>query len=241
MSGTDQPQCAARVVLFRPREDGGFDIYLTRRSPENSYDFPGQDISKEDCREAILRRCRGLSRGQAQKRLGSELRTAIALGHWVAAIRALFEEVGVLFCVPEAGDPREITEREEQLATKRRELAAGKLGFRAFLESEGLLCDLTRVAYFSHWLEPVPSRGPAHTRYFLAQLPRNQAGVKVAPEFRERLWISPERALQEHSRRKLPITFSVFASIRTLADLESWRSLCVEYRLQPEGEDPREP
>ncbi|OGQ48754.1 MAG: hypothetical protein A3I10_00685 [Deltaproteobacteria bacterium RIFCSPLOWO2_02_FULL_57_26] len=241
MSGIDQPQCAVRVVLFRPREDDGFDIYLMRRGPECSYDFPGRDISKEDWREAILRRCRGLSRGQAQKRLGSELRSAIALGHWVAAIRALFEEVGVLFCVPEAGDPREITEREEQLAIKRRELAAGKLGFRAFLESEGLLCDMTRLAYFSHWLEPAPSRGPAHTRYFLARLPRNQGAVRVAPEFREWLWLTPERALQEHSHHTLAITFSVFASLRALADLDSWRSLCVEYRLQPEGEDPREP
>ena len=239
MSAAGQSRCAVRVILFRPTGSDGFDIYLMRLGPESDYDFPGRDIAQDDCRQAMLRRCRGLSGGQARKCLGSELRPELVLGHWVAAIRALFEEVGALFCVSEPRDPTQITGREERLSAKRWELASGKLGFRDFLESEGLFCDLTRLVYFSHWLEPVASRGPVPTRHFLGRLPRHQAAVQAGWEFRETLWITPERALQEHSRHMLPLAFSVFATLRTLADFESWRSLCEEYGLRPD-EDPQE-
>lgn len=238
MSAAGQSQCAVRVILFRPTGGDGFDIYLRRGGPESDYDFPGRDIARDDCREAMLRRCRGLSAGQARKCFGSELRPELIVGHWVAAIRALFEEVGVLFCVSEPKDPTQITGREERLAAARRELASGRLGFRDFLESEGLLCDLTRLVYFSQWLDPVASLAPVPTRHFLGQLPRNQAAVPAGWQFPEALWITPERALKEHRRQMLPLAFPAFATLRTLADFESWRSLCEEYGLRAE-EDPQ--
>lgn len=227
---------ATSVILFRPVKDGSFEVVLGRPAPGGgavggAYTFPRRVITKEDFAEVTLRRSWGVPRDEAQKILGAELRPALALAHWVAGVRALFEGLGFFLCVTETGNPSPWEERRANLLAKREELVRGEISFRSMLETERLFCDLSPLRYFSHWLETIDTSTPAHVRYFLARLPPHQDLLEVVRSFGDCRWITPDCALAEHQRSELPLTFPVFASLRALADFDSWQSLCTEYGL----------
>src|SRR5262245_31488388 len=101
-----RPRYAATVALVRSNADGDIEVLLTRRPAGmrflgGFYVFPGGTVHENDYSQEILTRCRGLSGTAAQKILGHRHTSEIALGHWVAVFRELFEEVGILICVRE--------------------------------------------------------------------------------------------------------------------------------------------
>ena len=111
MSTASDPRSAATVILLRSAFGGGLEVFLTRRPDRmdflgGAYVFPGGTLTEDDSSDRGLKRCAGLSRQQAQKLLGAHLKPALALGYWVAAIRELFEEVGVLLAATESGARR---------------------------------------------------------------------------------------------------------------------------------------
>ena len=232
------PKNAATVILFRSEAKGGFEVFMTRRPAGMNflggiYVFPGGCVRKEDYSKAMLRRCFGPSPEAAQKSLGMRLSPEFSLGHWLAGIRELFEETGILLCVTEGGEPLDMNDagRRDRLAEKHAALMGGLIDFQAFLESESLLCDARRLAYFSHWLTPeeVPTR--FDTRFFLAQIPADQSPLSTSREVTHSLWITPEHSLELSGEGKLPLIFPTLASLRALADYDSLKTLLNEYRL----------
>ncbi|MFQ5902943.1 MAG: NUDIX hydrolase [Candidatus Binatia bacterium] len=239
MTEPHPPKNAATVILLRPEVNGGIEVFMTRRPPGmdflgGMYVFPGGSIRKEDCSEEILRLCHGLSCEDAQRTLGPHLSPDLSLGHWVAGIRELFEEVGILLCVTEAGKPLDMLEkrRKDRITEKRKALIEGSVNFRALLVSEGLLCDVARLAYFSHWVTPEEFSTRFDTRFYLALLPADQSPLATSQEVTHSLWITPERALNLCQQGSLPVIFPTFASLRTLANFDSLQSLLAEYGLK---------
>jgi len=237
MTGAHIPKNAATVILLRPGESGGFEVFMTRRPDQMDflagvYVFPGGTVGKEDCSEGASKRCRGVSLQEARRILGAHLSPGFALGHWLAGIRELFEEVGIILCVTEEGRPLEMKNRElkERLERKRRSVIRRTMTFRELLESEGLFCDASRLVYFSHWQTPEEFATRYDTRFFLALLPQDQAPLENSEEVAHSLWVTPERALQLSAEGKLPVIFPTFASLRTMADFDSVESLLTEYR-----------
>jgi 8-oxo-dGTP pyrophosphatase MutT (NUDIX family) len=148
----------------------------------------------------------------------------------VAAIRELFEETGVLLAVNPTGESWAATrDRKSHLAGKHAALLQKTLSFRSLLESEALLCDVSRLAYFSHWQTPREISIRFDARFFLATLPTDQSARRTSPEVARSVWLTPDRALELFAKDKLPMIFPTFASLRTLADFESLDSLGNEY------------
>jgi len=237
MTGTHPPERAATVILVRPEDDRGFEIFMTRRPPGMNflggmYVFPGGSVREEDCSENSLRRCWGLSRQQAQRILGGHLNPGLSLAHWVAGIRELFEEVGILLCVAEGGGPLDMREtaRKERLYEKRKALIEKSTEFETLLESERLLCDAARLVYFSHWLTPEEFPIRFDTRFYLALLPADQSPLSASQEVAHSSWVGPERALELCEQGKLPVIFPTYASLRTLANFDSLEDLFAAYR-----------
>lgn len=198
------------------------------------YVFPGGSVRKEDSSERLLGRCRGLAKGEARKILGAHLSPDLALGHWVAGIRELFEEAGILLCADERGRPVAMSESgtKARIAEKRIGLIEGALDFRSLLESEGLFCDAGRLAYFSHWQTPEESPIRFDTRFYLARLPSDQSPLSTSEEVTHSLWLSPERSLELCEQGRLPVIFPTYASLRTLADFDTLEQLREEYGLK---------
>jgi 8-oxo-dGTP pyrophosphatase MutT (NUDIX family) len=190
------------------------------------YVFPGGNVRKEDCAAKIIARCQGLSANQARKILGAHLTPSLALAHWIAGVRELYEEAGILLARHEDGRPVAI----EPLHGQREALLAGNSSFLTLLESGNFFCDLRRMIYFSRWETPrqVPIR--FDTRFYLAPLPEGQTPVPHSQEVEGSLWLTPDRALALFKREELPMIFPTFASLRTLADFETMESVLKEYQ-----------
>jgi len=206
------PRYASTVVLLRPDEDGGFDILLTRRPPQmrflgGYYVFPGGTVHQNDYSARVLERCRGLSESDAQKILGNRHDPEVAMGHWIAAVRELFEEVGVLLCESMAKVGIDLREKtiQERFETKRQAIVGERLDFGEFLESEGLYCDLSRIVYFFHRVTPEFYPMRFDTRFYLALLPAHQTPLASSEEVTHSVWIKPEKALAQVYQRDFPI------------------------------------
>ncbi len=197
------------------------------------YVFPGGTVHRDDYSPSTLTRCRALTGDDARKILGGSHDPDEALGHWVAVVRELFEEVGVLLCVTESGADIDLTmdATKQRIEFKRQEIVKKQLDFGAFLESENLYCDLSRAVYFDHWVTPEIYSMRFDTRFYAAVLPMNQAPLARSEEVTHSLWIKPDEALARIDRRDFPILPPTTTVLNSLARLASWERLCARFKL----------
>ena len=230
-----RPRRAATVILLRHAEPG-FEVFLTRRPDTmpflgGMYCFPGGAVAKGDSSEAMLAQCTGLLPETARRTIGAQFSPREALGFWVAAIRELFEEVGILLANTASGAPLMINRRTaEKLADAHRKRQNNSPTFAALLNNEGLRCDLASLVYFAHWQTPAHVSTRFDTRFFVAAMPQGQVPLESSAEVTQSLWLTPERAIALNERGELPMIFPTFASLRTLADFDSVDSVLKEYR-----------
>ena len=233
-----EPKKASTVVLLRPQDHGKFEVLMTRRPAKMKflggyYVFPGGSLRKRDHSEAMFDRCRGVSPQQARDILGNQLSPEISLAHWVAAIRELFEEAGILLAVTETGKLLDLSQRDEKerLDQKRRALVKGELDFPSLLESEGLYCDAGKAVFFYHRVTPEIYSMRFDTRFYLAQLPSGQTPLSSSEEVVDSVWITPEQALESCNRGEFPLIPPTTTSLEILDKFDSWKELRSEYRL----------
>jgi 8-oxo-dGTP pyrophosphatase MutT (NUDIX family) len=233
-----RPRFASTIVIARPGANGGFEILLTRRPPQmrfmgGFYVFPGGTVLDRDYAPEVLERCHGLSGEEARKILGNRHSPEVALGHWVAVVRELYEEVGILLCRTESGAPIDLRAEKTQarLEAKRQAMVREELSFGEFLESEKLYCDLSRMVYFFHRITPdfYPMR--FDTRFYLASLPPHQAALRRSEEVTDSLWSLPQDALARGYRDDLPILPPTTTVLANLAQLGTWQRLLSTYPI----------
>ncbi|HSF59771.1 MAG TPA: NUDIX hydrolase [Candidatus Binatia bacterium] len=238
MSEIVNPIKASTIVVVRPDFNGGIEVLMTRRRPEMQFlggflVFPGGGVENEDCSERMLSLCRGLTRLDAQKILGAGIGPEMCLGHWVAAVRELFEETGIHFFIDERGVAPDVSQGEvaKRLSEKRRALSKGGFLLPQLLESEGLFCDLGRLTYLFHRITPEKYSVRFDTRFYLAVLPDNQIPLISSEEVAESLWLTPQNALDEAASGHFPMMPPTLITLRTLAEHGSWLNLCAAFRL----------
>ena len=128
------PRKAAAVVLVRPSPaangpDGLAEVFLTRR-PETmafaggNFVFPGGKLDPTDFAQENLILTRGMEAERAASILGDGESPERSLALWLAAIRELFEEAGILLCTTKEGGMPDLERPEIQarLATGREEV-----------------------------------------------------------------------------------------------------------------------
>jgi 8-oxo-dGTP pyrophosphatase MutT (NUDIX family) len=102
MAQSATPHLASTVVLVRPDSNGRFEILMNRRPAKMDtyagvYVFPGGRVDRSDWSAEMMSLTYGLTPSAAQEKLGVELDPKLCLGHWVAAVRELFEEWEFIF------------------------------------------------------------------------------------------------------------------------------------------------
>jgi 8-oxo-dGTP pyrophosphatase MutT (NUDIX family) len=232
------PIKASTIVVVRPDFNGGIEVLMTRRRPEMQFlggflVFPGGGVENEDCSEKMLSLCRGLTRSEAQKILGDDISQEMSLGHWVAAVRELFEETGIHFFIDDQGRAPNISHGDiaKRLSETRGALSKGDCLLPELLESEGLFCDLGRLNYLFHRITPEKYPVRFDTRFYLAVLPDNQIPLVSSEEVSESFWLTPQNALDEAASGKFPMMPPTLIALRTLAEHGSWQNLCAAFRL----------
>jgi len=197
------------------------------------YVFPGGTVHRDDYSAMALARCRKLSGEQARKILGSDHEPGEAMGHWVAVVRELFEEVGILLCVNEAGDDIELADAatKRRIELKRQAIVKKQLDFGSFLESENIFCDLSRAVYFDHWVTPEIYSMRFDTRFYVAVLPSKQIPLAQSEEVTHSLWIKPMAAMARMNRDDFPILPPTTTVLSELGRIASWDQLRQRFGL----------
>jgi 8-oxo-dGTP pyrophosphatase MutT (NUDIX family) len=231
------PGKASTVILARPGAGGSFEVLMTRRSPHlkvlaGFLVFPGGAVEEDDWSEKMLARCRGLSPIEAQQILAATMTAEQAMGHWVAAIRELFEETGIHF-FGKQGESLEPTSDvlRERLAQSREALSQRRLALADLLESEQLVCDVGRLTYLFHRITPNHHPVRFDTRFYVGSLPEGQTPLEFSEEVAESVWLTPQEALKLSESGGLPMMPPTLIALRSLAELGSWKNFIFTYRL----------
>jgi 8-oxo-dGTP pyrophosphatase MutT (NUDIX family) len=229
------PGKASTVILAKPGGGGRFEVLMTRRSPHlkvlaGFLVFPGGAVEEDDWSDRMLARCRGLSPPEAQQILAAAMTPEQAMGHWVAAIRELFEETGIHFFVKLQRDSLEpsFDALRERLAQSREALWRRRLALADLLESEQLFCD-----YLFHRITPNHHPVRFDTRFYVGSLPEGQTPLDCSEEVAESFWLTPQEALKLSESGGLPMMPPTLIALRSLAELGSWKNFISTYRLDP--------
>lgn len=194
-----EPKPAASVLIVGAAPAGAaepFQVWMIRRQMGMKflggyYAFPGGKVDVADASEESLARCYGLTPAQAETVFpGGPLP---ALAYWVAAVRELLEECGLLLACELDGRPLDACDPAIAAAIDRvrKAVMAAEAPFAALLAREGWQCDTRPLRYLSHFITPTSSAIRFSARFFLAPLPPNQVPRLFTEETSEGFWIAP--------------------------------------------------
>lgn len=201
------PRPASTVVLL----DDQSRVYLTQRPQTMKflggfYVFPGGAVDKED----------EITESPYIVNF-SEENIEVNVSFYVAAARELFEEVGVLLAANRDGvmdlEPKKLWEY-------RRRIIAGEMSFIELLQTENLYFNVKQLKYFGSFVTPKGNRYRYDTSFFLARLPKGQQPKPDEYEIENAFWITPEDALNEYEKGRLPMITPTILSLKTVMNYQ---------------------
>jgi 8-oxo-dGTP pyrophosphatase MutT (NUDIX family) len=223
------PKKAATVILLRSRELGGFDVFLLKRHAKSSfmggnYVYPGGRVDRDDGSSEIHSLSKGMTFEESQKILGETLSPEESFAHWVAAIRELFEEAGVLLAYDQNGNLFQLTNRDqrEKFLLYRKLLQESSINICEIAQKEGLLFALDQLHYYAHWITPEAQSQRFDTRFFLTHFPSGQEASHDQKETTAGIWITPKEALEENLKGNVILSPP---TLKTLEDLSRYKSV----------------
>jgi 8-oxo-dGTP pyrophosphatase MutT (NUDIX family) len=199
MQPVNQYRSAASVLLLRdsPQKKKALEVLLLERPSTMSFGgswvFPGGCLEAQDRSDVLIANTTGLSDVDAgvQLQLPNHARS-----WWLAAVRELFEETGILLATNVVD--------EAAVAEGREALLVGATSFPDLVQRCGWSFDLASIHYQSFWIAPDWVAPRYATRFFVAALPQAQSAVAKSAEALDLQWFQPAEALQQQARLKLP-------------------------------------
>jgi recombination protein RecT len=197
-----EPRPSASVIVLRGRAP--FEVLMMRRPggaefAPNAYVFPGGSVHAEDRSQADFSR--------------------------VAAVRELFEELGVLMARRLGGG---FARNRDCLAL--RELLESGARWPAALARLELRPALDRLAFLTRWITPEPLRRRFDARFYVCRLPAGQVEQPQAGEVADWQWVRPQEAL-----RSLEMVFATRYILASIADEPEAAGLMRKLRRRREG------
>jgi 8-oxo-dGTP pyrophosphatase MutT (NUDIX family) len=200
---------------------GGFEVLMLRRNLNSdfvggAYVFPGGGVDDADSSSTAEHRVEGMNDAVASTRLGL---SAGGLAYYVACVRELFEEAGLLVAHNEHGERVRLDDPEvkARFARHRRAVNDREVRFLDVISQENLRLDLSSLEYIAHWVTPVGPPRRYDTRFFVALAPEAQLAAHDDGETVADLWVRPSDALERQRRGELEM---IFPTIRNLEAIE---------------------
>jgi 8-oxo-dGTP pyrophosphatase MutT (NUDIX family) len=208
-------------------------VFLIRRARDmrflgGYYAFPGGKVDLADRSGDALQRTRGLAPAAAARSLGDPADEVPAIAYWIAAVREVFEETGMLLARDAADAAISVgAATHARLEDHRRALVRGDRSFTAILTTEGWSADLGPLRYLAHFVTPPASPIRFSARFFLCPVPAGQEPRLIAEEASEGFWVDPAEAHERFRRGEWPMAEPAEYGTQYLAQFESceavWR------------------
>jgi 8-oxo-dGTP pyrophosphatase MutT (NUDIX family) len=223
------PKKAATVILLRDRKSRGFEVFLLRRHEKSSFMggnfvYPGGRVDRDDGSLEICSLSKGMTFEKSQKIFGGTFSPEESFAHWVAAIRELFEEAGVLLAYDQKGRLFQLGNRDERekFLLYRKLLQEGKMSICEIARKEDLLFALDQLHYYAHWITPEAQSQRFDTRFFLTRYPSGQEASHDQKETTAGIWITPKKALEENLKGDVILSPP---TLKTLEDLSRFQTI----------------
>lgn len=231
---------ASTVVLARPAA-AGFEVFLVRRRDDiafmgGAHVFPGGRVDQGDHLDAPDAWCDGVSRATARM---PDHTPHEAVGFYIAGLRELFEEAGVLLARDASGAFVAGSDLATRFDASRRDLLAGRVTLRDLAERERLRLALDALALFAHWVTPDIETRRFDTHFFLAIAPPAQMAAHHDDESSESIWIAPADAIERCQNGEIalpPPTWTTLRMLAACADVDAawrWAESQPIVRVQP--------
>ena len=218
------PRAAATVLTLRDSANG-YEILMLRRNARSEFMggvfvFPGGAVDDDDAVAPVY----GLTDEIASDRLGLEHG---GLAFYVASLRELFEEAGLLIVCDDRGQERRFTTTAEleKLASYRRALNGREITLAEVLRGESVCLDLRGIAYLSHWITPVGMPRRYDTRFFVALAPEGQPATHDANETVADRWMRPVEALSAQRRGEFDMVPPTIRNLEAISHFSTSREV----------------
>ena len=195
---TGPPRPAATVIMLRDGEgsDTSLEVFLIRRHIKSNvlggaFVFPG---GKVDALDATLDMAAHIDQPLADLHAAlnePDIDESTAAGLYIAAVREVFEESGILFA----------ENATHEHATRASAMLSEGKAFAAVLANMKLRLQTISLAPWSRWITPpMPSvmNKRFDTRFFVAAAPAGQVASHDNFEATESVWLKPRAALEQH-------------------------------------------
>lgn len=215
-----EPLPSSTVILLRDDAvEGPFQVLMLER--HGSVTFPGVhafpggvvDPGDHDVADAAV------PTDQTWAPAGEGDQPAEAVPYWVAGVRELFEEVGILLAAGEAG-VLEGPLSPEMHGLRARLHAGEPLG--ALLGAHGLRPATEGLYYFARWVTPRRNPRRFDTRFLVGRMPRGQEACADGTETVHCAWYTPAGALAAFERGDIHL---IPPTVYTLDDLAAFASV----------------
>lgn len=189
---TGEPRASASIVLLRDGTEG-LEVFLLKRNGASdvlggAYVFAGGKVDQADAEVDPGRHLDQAPAILARQLCEQGLPDAVAASLFVAAVRELFEETGVLL----ADGANAVT-----VANAHDMLRSGSQ-FAEVLAITGLRLQTTALTPWSRWItpkQPNVSSKRFDTRFFLSTVPAGQTATHDNHEATDSVWLTPRAAL----------------------------------------------
>ena len=215
------PRPSSTVILLREERDGPGPFSVLMLERHGSIAFPGAHVFPGgivDAGDADAPGAR-LPAPQHWAADGEGDRPPDALRYWVAAVRELFEEVGILLA---ARDDRLVAgPLPDDLTALRARVLAGE-SLAHLLQDAGLRLATDALAYFARWITPAANPKRWDTRFLVGRTPPGQDPVVDGTETVSCRWFTPRAALDAYLAGSITL---IPPTVRTLDDLARFTSV----------------
>jgi len=224
-----KPRKAMTLILIRDKGSTGFEVFLLKRHTQSifmggNFVYPGGKLDKGDADEEILAQSCGITRYQACEILGEDNPEIVSIAYWIAGIRELFEEAGILLAYTKKDQLLSLDNdhMRNRFAVHRRALQKGEKTFIQIIKEENLTLALDQCFYYAHWITPEARNVRFDTRFFIARTVPNQEATPDAKETTEGVWLTPAGALRRNLEGALALSPP---TLKTLEDLSRFLSI----------------
>ncbi len=226
---------ASTVILVRESQDAPshWQVLMVKRSAKSSfmpdvYVYPGGALDPADCTHNLTSVLEpGWGADEAHLRLREpQLSPQQALGLYLAAIREVFEESGLLIAWDRATgqlvDLLSSKEKTQAFSKYRAELVQYSISMHDLLESEDLFLKPSQLGYFARWITPLHLESRRYdARFFVIKAPLNQRALPDFSEVVDSRWARPATFLDDYAQGKIELAPPTISSLKRLAAFSS--------------------